>query len=121
MDDQQTIGQPNHRPERRPWTQRTSGPVQYVRYTDRGYDGTRRIFFEFTLPSGQTQLDPAIYAVMREHKKNENGHTTGLVGSSRGQIWSLPDHQHGRGTADRLDVALQELAHKLENDSRRNR
>jgi hypothetical protein len=120
MDDEQTTRQPT-RPDKRPWTQRTSGPVQYVRYTDLGHDGTRRIFFKFTLLSGQTQLDPEIYAVMREHKKNEDGYKTGLIGSSRGQIWSLPDHQHGRGTADRLDVALQELAHKLENRSQRKR
>lgn len=121
MDEQGGCNDQHDWPSKRSWTQRTSGPVQYIRYTDLGYDGTRRIFFSFKLSPGQTQLDPAIYAVMREHKTNENGYSTGLIGCHRGQLWSLPDHKHGRGTANRIDAVLQELAHKLEQEVHRAR
>jgi hypothetical protein len=95
--------------------------VQYVRYTDRGYDGAPRIFFEFSLAPGQTRLDPAIYAVMQKHKTTNDGYPTGLSVSGSGKLWSLPDHQYGRGIADRIDMLLQDLAQKLEKGAQRDR
>lgn len=98
-----------------PWTRRIGGPVQYVRYTDynKAGHGDRRIYFAFDLPPGQDRLDPAILAVIDEHKTYEDGYPSGMH-KQNSKVWSLPDHEHGRALADRLDMALKELAEKLE-------
>ena len=38
-----------------------------------------------------------------------------------GQLWSLPDHEHGRALADRIDMVLKDLADRMEQEQGRNR
>jgi hypothetical protein len=100
-----------------PWTRRISGPVQYVRYTDwvkhsGGVPGSgvRAIHFAFDLPPGQDRLPEPIYAVMKEHQTFGDGQPSGLRSKKGGKLWSLVDSEKTRALADRIDMALKELA-----------
>src|SRR5271157_2528360 len=100
----------------RTWTQRLTGPVQYRRYTAKGFDGPPRIFFEFSLPPGQDRLDDAIFAVMKEHQTHQDGYPSHLTSRKNGTLWSMPEHEHNRALADRIDMVLQYLALKIEQE-----
>jgi hypothetical protein len=106
--------------EQRGWTSRT-GKVQYRRYTAQHRDGSFRTFFEFTLAAGKSQLDPAIYAVMKEHQTYGDGYPSGLTSKKGGTLWYLPEHERNRALSDRIDMALQEVASKLELEPDRSR
>ena len=102
---------------RRTATTAKIGNTKYERYN--GKNGTiYRIYFAFELPPGETQLDAAIYNVLKQHQRwPKNGARTGLRherGWSEGsQVWSLPSTMLGMTLADTLDNHLLELAHEL--------
>jgi hypothetical protein len=98
----------------RGWTRRLTGPVQYRRYTSMSNVGAPCISFEFSLPPGQDRLDDAIFAVMKAHQTHQDGYPSHLTCRKNGTLWSMPDHEHNRGLADRIDMVLQDLASKLE-------
>lgn len=112
-----TLGLPGWT-EQRGWTRRLTGQVQYRRFTAVHPDGTLRTCFQFKLLPGQTQLDPAVYAVMKHHQTHEDGeHPTGLTSKKGGTFWYLPAHDHGLAVADRIDMVLQEVANKLDREA----
>lgn len=109
--------EPINRHGKRGWTLRLTGPIQYRRYTAKGSDGIQRIFFEFKLLSGQNRLPPEIFAVMDDSKTHPDGHKSFLKSKNNGTLWYLPDHEHGRGMADQIDMALQALARQMDSQS----
>ncbi len=117
-------------PSQRPWTQRTKGHVQYVRYTGKGYDGKDHIFFKFNLPAGQRLVGQPVFDILQEMKhldRPTGGRCpTGLKnvkGSQypKGMLWQLPDNPVGRTAADIMDAKLGDLAHKMQEDEGKGR
>jgi hypothetical protein len=106
-------------PNGRPWTERYEQPARYVRFTGKDDRGHRRIFVKFDLPPGEEKPHPEVLAVVQAYKRTAEGHPTGLHFSHdavHGKTWSLPDDPLGRETADKLDMALNEVAHKIERE-----
>lgn len=94
------------------------GTTQYEIYSG-SLGGHPRIFFKFEPPEGQTQLEPAVYAAICDHKKTKGtGHPTGLQFKSNGphaRTWSFPNNQLGRIMAKSLDSELQALSREMTN------
>jgi hypothetical protein len=112
-------------PSQRPWTQRTKGDVQYVRYTGKGYDGKEHIFFKFNLPVGQRLVGQPVFDILQE-LRTLDGYPTGLKNVKgrqypKGMLWQLPDNPVGRTAADIIDAKLSDLAHQMESDQTRDR
>jgi hypothetical protein len=107
------------KPQGRPWTERYEQPVRYVRFTGKDDRGHRRIFVKFDLPAGEEKPHPDVLAVVQAHKRTEDDRPTGLRFTHdqvHGKTWSVPDDPLGRETADKLDMALNEVAHKIERE-----
>jgi hypothetical protein len=101
----------------RGWTSRFQGPVKYQKFTDANL---KIIAFKFQLEPNE-KLPDEVLAVMREHKKDQDGNFTGLKfveTRKHGLIWSLPNDVEGRTVADRIDYRLSEVAHKMEEQGR---
>ena len=111
-------GQDNHRwTNRRTWGKRLSGQVQYERWSALDAGGRPRIFFRLTPPPGQDQVDPAIWSIMEEHRKDTDGYPTNLKYTKdriHGKTWNIEDTERGRAIANRIDMALESLAEQLE-------
>ena len=117
------------RPDRM-WTERFVQPVKFRRFTGRGRGSKPMIFIQFDLPPGQDQLDPNVYAVLKELKyldrSPEHGGgqcPTGLssMSSARhkpGTLWALPDNPVGRTAADIVAARLFDLARQMEQEGK---
>ncbi|WP_020474160.1 hypothetical protein [Zavarzinella formosa] len=106
-----------HKKPGRGWTERYVEPVRYRMFTAKDGTGKEQIMFKFNLPAGQTKPDDAVVQVMRDHKKTEEGYSTGLrfeQDAVQGPVWKLPSTPAGRSAAMAIDEALNEVAHKME-------
>ena len=109
------------RTERRGWTRRITGPIQYRRYTGLNHANLPSIFFDFDLPPGQRDVPEDVYKVIKSVKTlprlSEGYYGTQDTGlECRGGIWRLPDTPLGRTAADALDFRLRELAERIEHE-----
>ncbi len=108
--------------QRRSWTKRVAGPVQFERFTALNAGGVPRIHFVFRIPEGKEKLDDDVYQIINEHKTWPDGHPTGLRFSRdriHGKTFNLPDDVDGRNVADRLDRKLMALARRLKSEGNR--
>jgi len=97
----------------RGWTSRLQGPVKYRKLTDADM---KIIAFKFNVGPNEKVPDEAL-AVMREHKQDRDGNSTGLKyqdSRKHGKIWTIPNDMEGRALADKIDFKLSEVAHKME-------
>ena len=105
-------------------TVRPIQPVKFKRFTAlRSSDRRPSIIYTFELPPGETELDPAVYAVLKHHQRTSHigGGHTGLKyerDQTHGKCWTLPSDEFGRAVADRLDIDLLNIAAKMERDGR---
>lgn len=131
-DSEQGKEQRSQRPEPRPWTQRTRGPLRFTRYTDTDGAGRPSIIYKFHLPEGQKELPHEAYEILQQMKLIDRGrgrgtgqHFTGLELQRNkrygGRIWRLPDTPTGRTVAEIIDARLLELARRMEADEGRGR
>jgi hypothetical protein len=129
---QDAAGSGNKEPGRT-WTRRVAGPVKYRRFTANDCVGRPSILFKFEPSSGQADLPPEIYDILKSVKfLNRNpdlGHGSGryptglqfMRGKPWGKVWRLPDDSTGRTAADWIDAQIKDLMGSLEQDSNRSR
>lgn len=101
------------------WTQRFQPPeVTYERFTAKDELGKERVMFFFRLAKGQNKPSDEVLAVMRANKQTADGeYATGLAFKQNprfGPVWTLPNNELGRATADKIDQELDAVAKKVE-------
>jgi hypothetical protein len=105
------------KPTSRSWATRSAQPVAYNMSTGKDQTGREQIFFKLILPAGQTKPDEQIVQVFRDHKQTAEGYPSGLHFENdrvHGAVWKIQNDELGRTIADKLMVALDGLAKKLE-------
>lgn len=125
-------------PPGRAWSERFIQPIKYSRSNFKDAGGKHLIAFRFDLPEGTTKPSEELLAVLRNHKVFNRGKPIGLTphagndpesistglhyedfGPGLGKLWVMPNGELGRTVADSLDMALNNLAKKIERDSAR--
>lgn len=113
------------------WTERFTGPISYVRYTDTDGEGRPSIIFKFDQPPGGADLPQAVYDVLHDMKHLNRGdkwgggkYESGLRfkrDKKHGRVWTLPNNSTGRTTADVLDARLLDIAEKIQQEPTQSR
>jgi hypothetical protein len=95
----------------RGWRHRNNDP----RYSVQTDARIKKIIIKFPLDSGQQKPADEVLDVMRAHKTNADGSSTGLRFEDNrlhGKAWTLPNDQEGRAVLAAIEVALEKIASK---------